>query len=290
MSLSTLTTLFDSPLLRVTDIVCRHPRGGCGCERGDERTHLTMIRRNGFGYHARGKVVIGDSTTALLYRGGDSYRISHPFEDGDECTAFEIAPEHEEEVFGLRLQGRDDFRRSVSSRNLFACLALHSSLKRGFDDALAVEESASLLCESVLRGEKAGESASSLSSAAFSHVQRAREAIQADLANVDSLDALAAKAGCSPFYLARIFRKATGFTLAEYRTRLRIAYSLDRLAQGESDLSALAQDLGFSHHSHFSSTFRRCVGMTPSAVRASLRANRLTAPGRDLIARAKARR
>jgi AraC family transcriptional regulator len=84
MSASTITTLFDSPLIRISGIACRHPRGGCGCERGGERTHLTLLRRGGFGYHVDGTVVIGDPAMALLYRAGDSYRISHPFDGGDD--------------------------------------------------------------------------------------------------------------------------------------------------------------------------------------------------------------
>jgi AraC family transcriptional regulator len=84
MSASTTTTLFDSPLIRISGIACRHPRGGCGYERGGERTHLTLLRRGGFGYHVDGTVVIGDPAMALLYRAGDSYRISHPFDGGDD--------------------------------------------------------------------------------------------------------------------------------------------------------------------------------------------------------------
>jgi AraC-like DNA-binding protein len=38
------------------------------------------------------------------------------------------------------------------------------------------------------------------------------------------------------------------------------------LREGESDLSTLALDLGFSHHGHFTSVFRRLVGVPPSKV------------------------
>ena len=54
-----------------------------------------------------------------------------------------------------------------------------------------------------------------------------------------------------------------------YYVRLRA--SLDRVAAGE-DLSALAFDLGFSSHSHFSASFRRAFGVTPSRVRGLARA------------------
>jgi AraC-like DNA-binding protein len=41
-----------------------------------------------------------------------------------------------------------------------------------------------------------------------------------------------------------------------------------------SDLTALAFDLGFSSHSHFSAAFRRAFGCTPSAFRESMRVHR----------------
>jgi AraC family transcriptional regulator len=285
MSASTITTLFDSPLIRISGIACRHPRGGCGCERGGERTHLTLLRRGGFGYHINGMMVIGDPAMALLYRTGDSYRISHPFDGGDDCTTFEISPEHEEEVFGRRLRRHHDLRRAVSGANQFAHLELHGRLAQGGDDVLMVEEATARLCESVLRSEGGADHARRLSPAALARVQRVREAMLDDPADAAGLVALAVLAGCSPFHLARIFRKATGLTLAAYRTSLRIALSLERLAQGENDLSALAQDMGFSHHSHFSSAFRRRVGVTPSVARESMRSTRLQRLGRNLIVR-----
>ncbi|MEP6899204.1 MAG: AraC family transcriptional regulator [Rhodanobacter sp.] len=290
MSLSTVTVMYDSPLLRVTDIACRHPRGGCGCERGGERTHLTMLRRSGFGYHVNGRMLIGDPTMALLYRAGDSYRISHPFEGGDECTTFEIAIEHEGEVFGRRLREHHDLQRAVSAANQFAHLQLHRWLRLGSRDPLVVEEAAAQLCESVLRQRAPAECCPQLSTSAMVLVRQVREALLADPVDSAGLDGLAARAGCSPFHLARSFRKATGFSLVDYRTQLRIALSLERLAQGQNDLSALAQDMGFSHHSHFSAAFRRRVGMTPSAVRASMRAPAMIRLGRNLIARCVGRR
>jgi AraC-like DNA-binding protein len=82
-----------------------------------------------------------------------------------------------------------------------------------------------------------------------------------------SLRILAGLAGCSPCYLSRNFRAETGFTMAQYRTRLRLLHALDRLFEGEEALTPLALDLGFSHHSHFTAAFGRWFGKTPSAAR-----------------------
>lgn len=280
MSLADVTVLFDSPLLRITGIECRHPRGGCGCERGEERTHLALLRRGGFGYHLRGATYVGDPATALLYRAGDSYRVSHPFEGGDACSCFEVAPEHEDELFGRRLRGTIDAARVMSPADQYRHRALHAALARREADRLAAEEAATSLCHAILHRAAPGEG--SLSPRARRLAMRARERLLADPADGADLATLATCVGCSPFHLARVFRRAFGLSLGDYRTRIRLALALERLAAGADDLAALACELGFSHHSHFGAAFRRHVGLTPAAARLRLRT--ATRASRYLIA------
>lgn len=85
-----------------------------------------------------------------------------------------------------------------------------------------------------------------------------------------SLAEISEEARTSPFHLARGFRKATGLSIHQYRTRLRIAMALGRLEAGERDMAGLAHDLGFAHQSHFGEVFRRETGTTPGKVRAAL--------------------
>ena len=60
--------------------------------------------------------------------------------------------------------------------------------------------------------------------------------------------------------------QAVGAPVHQYLLRLRLAVALDRLDGGERNLSALALDLGFSSHSHFTTAFRRHYGLVPSAL------------------------
>jgi AraC-like DNA-binding protein len=73
----------------------------------------------------------------------------------------------------------------------------------------------------------------------------------------------------SPFHLARVFHERAGVPVHRYLTRLRLRAALDRLMGGADDLTALALDLGFSSHSHFTDAFRTEFGRPPSAVRHS---------------------
>jgi AraC family transcriptional regulator len=85
-----------------------------------------------------------------------------------------------------------------------------------------------------------------------------------------SLADIAAEVESSVFHLARLFKARTGFSLHAYRNQLRLRAALERLAEPGVDLIDIALDLGFSSHSHFTDTFRRSFGRTPSAVRESL--------------------
>ena len=82
-----------------------------------------------------------------------------------------------------------------------------------------------------------------------------------------SLIELAHAVAVSPFYLSRIFRRVTGETISQYRMRLRVAEVLERITDGEDDLSAIAASTGFADHSHMTRTVVAHVGQTPSALR-----------------------
>ena len=68
-----------------------------------------------------------------------------------------------------------------------------------------------------------------------------------------------------------------------YLTLLRLRASLDRLAGGENNLTALALELGFSSHSHFADAFRREFGRTPSDVRRNTSHRTLREMSKNLI-------
>jgi AraC family transcriptional regulator len=74
----------------------------------------------------------------------------------------------------------------------------------------------------------------------------------------------------SPVYLTQVFQQAEGLPLYRYHRRLRLARALDLIATRE-DISTLAQDLGFSSHSHFSAAFRQHYGVTPTEFRSQSR-------------------
>src|SRR4051794_3588499 len=97
-------------------------------------------------------------------------------------------------------------------------------------------------------------------------VEAARLMIASDISRNFTLRDLARHAAWSPFALCRAFHAVAGMPATEYRQSLRLRLALERL-RGREELTAIALDLGYSSHSHFTMAFRRAFGMTPSAFR-----------------------
>ena len=101
-------------------------------------------------------------------------------------------------------------------------------------------------------------------------IRRAKEVLHERLTDRLRLTEIAKEVGASPAYLTDLFTRTEGIPLHQYLTRLRIARALIELPHAD-DITALALELGFSSHSHFTYTFRREIGCTPSEFRARSR-------------------
>ena len=84
-----------------------------------------------------------------------------------------------------------------------------------------------------------------------------------------SLDALAGRAGWSPFHLHRAFRRLVGETPKAYTQRLRLDRAAARLVTGTARVVDIALDSGFASHEVFSRAFRRRFGRSPERYRAA---------------------
>lgn len=79
-----------------------------------------------------------------------------------------------------------------------------------------------------------------------------------------SLDKLSRIVNLSPYYLVRLFKDNTGKTPYAYYMDIKISKAIEYLKAGEHSITEVSLILGFSSHSHFSSIFKKRVGMTPS--------------------------
>jgi AraC family transcriptional regulator len=267
--------LVDSPLVRVFDVICRAPRSGYGVmeSSSSEWFQIGLPRRGVFVVERCGEPVVVDTTTALLLGLEDEYRVRHPTSGGDDGTVLAVAPQLLEEVLG-GVDGRTARLRPCD--RLAICLVTRA-LSAGDLDQLEAEDATLLLlaCLSHAFSRPVAENGCRLGPAQRLRVEQARALLAGSPATRWDLTGLGRALRCSPFHLARQFRATTGETISRYVLRLRLAVALERLAEGERDIAALALATGFSHHSHFSARFRSEFGLTPSQTREILTKHKL---------------
>lgn len=70
-----------------------------------------------------------------------------------------------------------------------------------------------------------------------------------------------------PSYISRLMVEHTGMSLHQYVSRTRIGYALGLLEGGLYSVTEVASMVGFSDLVHFSKTFRKQIGKSPSAYR-----------------------
>jgi AraC-like DNA-binding protein len=83
-----------------------------------------------------------------------------------------------------------------------------------------------------------------------------------------SLQFLADRAGLSPFYFTRLFKKETGYTPHNYIIQSRINIAKFYLKSSEYSIKQICFNSGFPSESSFCSTFKKISGMTPSEYKA----------------------
>jgi AraC-like DNA-binding protein len=280
--------LHASPVVVIRDVLCRAAPGhGRHVERASS-DDIVFPRSGAFVREARGGESFADATVALFFNRGESYRVTHPIEGGDECTTFAFAPEVLAEAIGRSGDpppgGAPIFTHAVAPvgpREYALLHRLRARLTAGHPSALAADEMAlDLLARAVepFARENHGSTRPRRATTARAHRETAH-AVRALLAHSYgrdlTLDAIALAVHTSPFHLARLYKRETGGSIHRHLLHLRLRAALRHLAEGADDLAALALDLGFSSQSHLTDAFRRAFGVPPAALRRELGRSRL---------------
>ena len=95
-------------------------------------------------------------------------------------------------------------------------------------------------------------------------VRLARGYIELHQADDLSLSEVAKVIHVSPFYFCKIFKKATGHTLIDFRNRLRIEAAKRLLTALGAGVSEIVYRVGFQSLTQFNRLFRRIVGKSPT--------------------------
>jgi AraC-like DNA-binding protein len=285
--------LHHSASVSVYDVCCRPLDVQPGAEEWSLAPQIVFPRRGVFERETRGRKQLADPNQVLFFNREESYRVAHPGGCGDDCTVFVFDERLSREAVGewdpaWAESSKPLFRfpQVASDARVFWCQdVLRRAALAGTGQQLQIEEAALQLLRGLLQDSYRQQgperrhcereiSRSPTSRLHAEQVQRTRLLLATRFCEDLSLDAVATVAHCSVFHLARLFRARCGVSIHQYRQRLRLREALRRLADGEPDLSALALELGFASHSHFSGAFRQTFGLPPSRCRAWLNARR----------------
>jgi AraC family transcriptional regulator len=257
-----LRPLHRSTLLSVDLWRCVEDGEGLRAERAHAAPVLTVLLSGASALREGGRTVIVEPGTALLAHPDLGYRAAHPFGCGDTGCHVRPSPALLE---GLRLPRSPWTAIALSTRaHLRFRLAVEGVALCG-GDGLELEEA----CLSLLAATpdlRVLESPSGTHRRHAELVDETKTVLLRRFADALSVNEIAREVGVSPFHLARLFRRHTGFSLHGYRTRIRLLHALDRIEEARGALTDLALELGFSSQSHLTDAFRRAFGVPPGAL------------------------
>jgi AraC-like DNA-binding protein len=220
-----------------------------------------------------------DATSVVLHNPGESYQSEHPFGCCDRGSVIAVSCEllldvmaHHDPAARERPQAL--FRHAYAHGFSRACLLqrrlIRSLQGQAQPEPLAVEAAVLELLGEVAAG-CAPDGSPAIrhdpSRVRRDYVQDAKALLQRRFREPLGLTDIARALYVSTYHLCRLFKEETGMPIHRYLTRLRLREALERISGGETGLTDLALNVGFSCHSHFTRAFCREFGVTPSEVR-----------------------
>jgi two-component system response regulator YesN len=101
-------------------------------------------------------------------------------------------------------------------------------------------------------------------------INEAKKVLDDHLAADVSLDYIAKKIGLNSSYLSFLFKQSTGETFIQYRIRKRMERAKQLLAIPHYRITEVSYEIGYADHPHFTKTFKKITGQTPSEYREML--------------------
>ena len=284
--------LFSTTLVTVGRWRCP-PDHPVFADSGPARAHLFVFPRTSvFIQHEGGPRFVADPATVTFYNRGQRYRRVRLSPAGDRGEWYAVAPSVLADLLGRRepsardrgdrlfamTHGPSDRRSYLEQRAVFEHVCREHA-----PDPLFVDETMLGVLDRVtgLATWRNSPIAAPGVGARRDVVERAREVLARRYTEQASLEELARAASCSPFHLARMFRRATGRVAPRLPHRAAAARRAGTAGRRRADLLELALLLGYASHSHFTDVFRSAYGVTPSEVRHRLTRGR----ARDLARR-----
>ncbi|MFC7514768.1 AraC family transcriptional regulator [Herbaspirillum sp. GCM10030257] len=267
-------TLFENELLAVRHAIARPTSAVCS-DLAYAADDLLLLPISGvFALHeAPRQHFIANPNHGVFLGLGQPYRMSFPGRIGDECLVLRFSKRVLTRMLGEVAGVEDLLSPRIESHCLLAAACvldrhlLCMELLQGAPCALAIEEISLAMMEAAVRAARTDnrmETPADTRNRRRRQVEAVKEMITLFPERAWTLDALAHQANTSPYHLARVFREEVGMPVHRYLIRTRLGKALEAMQATRMPLTTIAHDSGFSHHSHFTSSFRSHFGLAPA--------------------------
>jgi AraC family transcriptional regulator len=98
-------------------------------------------------------------------------------------------------------------------------------------------------------------------------LDRARDMLHDEFSQNLRLEHIACEVGVHPAHLTKAFRQRFGVSIGEYMRQLRIAKARNLLEFSDLQIGEIAITTGFADQAHFTRTFKKYTGQTPTSCR-----------------------
>ncbi len=101
-------------------------------------------------------------------------------------------------------------------------------------------------------------------------IEEAKNYIEHHLAKEVSLEEVADVLGLNASYFSQLFKQMTGETFVQYRIKRRMEKAKKLLESAHYRITDISYEIGYGDHPHFTKTFKKYTGLSPSEYRRKL--------------------
>jgi AraC family transcriptional regulator len=256
----------------LTEYVCTAGPHDRPFEERHDRVSVALVTAGTFRYRTNTGEGLLYPGAYLLGNAGACYECGHEHSHGDRCLALHMDRELFAEIaFGSSGSNRCEFRAALLPA-LSDLTPISVSLQRASspESQLALEETvltavATVVCmvgTNHTQPRRPTPAATRRMATVFGY-------IDASLGSDLSLADLSALVAMSKFHFLRTFKRASGMTPYQYILGRRLRAAAAELRATKKPIARVALDQGFGDLSTFNQSFRRVMGVTPTAFRSS---------------------
>jgi len=257
---------------RADDILCTAGPRDRSFEEQHDGICIALVTEDTFQYRStQGSALLGPGAV-LLGNDRHCFECCHDHGVGDRCLSFHFTPEFFEAVSASVPGTKRAAFAMAHLPPLPALISIHATAEAARDDGdgIGLEEVAIRLAGIVAAAHtdtrRCQRTPSRMDERRISNtLRRIERQAHEDL----SLSCLARGAAMSPYHFLRTFRAVVGMTPHQFVLRTRLQGAALNLRRSPDSISAIAFDAGFNDLSTFNRRFRRLLGLSPSAYRAT---------------------